>query len=613
MSRRFAVFIAVLLMVAGLAALSGSTAHGHEAQKNGKSDGITVYLSVSFDSSFKIGTDPDRTNMARVPVKISYMDLADYGLEKFYRYEANSFEDGGEYKNKVIVKQPTLLMLYLKALGKYYLNRDMTSADIGTNALTIGPTSDATKLYFTKLWDHNNNLMYFVNHSYPLMRKGWGATADYILLEDGDEVDLAMFSDSNFYVNGAFAFFDKTENTVSAGSKLRLKLMSTSTKAGFDGNSADANAPMPGETIKVSKNYGKTWTKGLYGTDDTDKNGEFSAVFNKPGTYYISAGPRFAKQKASPYCIAPPVSVVHVRPYPVTGKKEEINAEGDITVSWNKSAGAKGYLFSTKKASDTEWQVKKIEDPDKTEAKIPALKENESIRYRIQTYIEDKYVPIEDAPAELPSTGVFAIDAPEIKGISSDNDSIALNWSPVKDAVSYEVYYRIDGETSWKSKESTDTFLRIAGLESGKTYDVKVVARKKSGKGYLLSPDSAVKTAVTEKTAPPVQPGKPAIPGKNANKDSSAPDKTNTPLPSKKTANRKSKFKVKTRAGKGGKITRSKTVTYGKSVLIKIKTNKKYKISKLYIDGKRIKKRKKIKFKNISANHSVRVYFSRRK
>ena len=59
MSRRFAVFIAVLLMVAGLAALSGSTAHGQEAQKNGKSDGITVYLSVSFDSSFKIGTNEE--------------------------------------------------------------------------------------------------------------------------------------------------------------------------------------------------------------------------------------------------------------------------------------------------------------------------------------------------------------------------------------------------------------------------------------------------------------------------------------------------------------------------------------------------------------------------
>ena len=42
MSRRFAVFIAVLLMVAGLAALSGITAHGQEAQKNGKSDGIMI-------------------------------------------------------------------------------------------------------------------------------------------------------------------------------------------------------------------------------------------------------------------------------------------------------------------------------------------------------------------------------------------------------------------------------------------------------------------------------------------------------------------------------------------------------------------------------------------
>ncbi len=611
MSGRIAIFVAMLLMVMGLAALSGKAAHGQSTGQNGNNDEITVYLSVSLDSAFNTGKDPGKTTLARVPVKISYMDLADYGLEKFYRYEADSFENGGKYKNQVIVKKPTLLMLYIKALGSYYLDREMKASDIGTDALAIAPKSVATSLYFSKLWGNNHNLMYFVNHSYPLMRKGWGATADYILLKDGDEIDLAMFYDNDFYTKGAFAFFDKTENTISAGGKLKLKLMSTSTTAVSDGSSTFANAPMPHEQIKISENYGKSWHRiDQYETDDS---GEFTATFKKPGTYYISAGPKFEQQKDSAPCIAPPVSIVKVRPYPVSGKKEEMDSEGNITVSWSKSSGVKGYLFSTKKASETEWHTEKIDDIDKTEAKIPALKENESICYRVQTYMDDKYVPIGEDPAKLASTGDFALDAPEISKVPAGKNSIALNWSPVEDAASYYVYYRIDGAASWESKESTNTSIRIDGLESDKAYNIKVVALKKAGKGYLLSPDSAVKTAVTERPAPPVKPGKPTMPDKNANKDSFAPDKTNTPLPSKKTSNRKSKFKVKTRAGKGGKITRSKTVTYGKSVLIKIKTNKKYKISKLYIDGKRVKKRKKIKFKNISANHSVRVYFSRRK
>ena len=65
---------------------------------------VRVYLTVSYDSDFlRAGADPVLTNrggrvLARVPVDVSYVDLAEYGLEDYYRYEAYPFDQGGEYK-----------------------------------------------------------------------------------------------------------------------------------------------------------------------------------------------------------------------------------------------------------------------------------------------------------------------------------------------------------------------------------------------------------------------------------------------------------------------------------------------------------------------------------
>ena len=77
--------------------------------------------------------------------------------------------------------------------------------------------------------------MYFVNHKYPLMAKGIGSTADYILLEDGDEIDLAMFSDWEFYHHGAFLNFDKTTHTTYVGEDFRLKLSKIGTQENING------------------------------------------------------------------------------------------------------------------------------------------------------------------------------------------------------------------------------------------------------------------------------------------------------------------------------------------------------------------------------------------
>ena len=72
------------------------------------------------------------------------------------------------------------------------------------------------------------------------------------------------------------------------------------------------------------------------------------------------------------------------------------------------------------------------------------------------------------------------------------------------------------------------------------------------------------------------------------------------------------KFRIKSHAGKGGTITKSKTVKYGSKAVFKIKAKKKYKISELRVDGKKVKIVKKYTFKNVKKNHTIKVKFKKK-
>ena len=82
---------------------------------------VTVYFTLSEDGKFVTGNDDNETVLCHIPVTISYFDLAEYGMEDYYRYEADSFEEGGRYNSDKIVERPTLLHLFIKMLEKYYL------------------------------------------------------------------------------------------------------------------------------------------------------------------------------------------------------------------------------------------------------------------------------------------------------------------------------------------------------------------------------------------------------------------------------------------------------------------------------------------------------------
>lgn len=69
------------------------------------------------------------------------------------------------------------------------------------------------------------------------------------------------------------------------------------------------------------------------------------------------------------------------------------------------------------------------------------------------------------------------------------------------------------------------------------------------------------------------------------------------------------KYKITTSKTGKGVITKSKTVNYGSNVVITMTPSKGYKLSKVYVDGKRVSVKSKYTFKNVTLNHSIKAVF----
>ena len=272
-------------------------------------DSVTVYVTVSNDGVPIYGVDG--TPMAHLQVEVPYFDLESQGLAEFYRYHTENGQGGGSYIDNVVVERPTVLHLYLYLLGVYckgYTPEEVTSGTkkvvdgqsdryrevydiLGKQtaswtgpALTI--SGSATSMYMRNFWGHDENLMYYRNHVYPLMGPGWGATADYILLSDGDTIDVALFTDWSFWSDGgAFTRFDADEYTVKAGETLTFRTLKYETKSVADGGS-ESFQPVEGMTVKL---YNEQWTE-LAEIAPAGSGDAFQYVVNeKPGTYYLLA------------------------------------------------------------------------------------------------------------------------------------------------------------------------------------------------------------------------------------------------------------------------------------------------------------------------------------
>ncbi len=308
--------VSMLFTSNGMSALAAGydTENGEVADPKTDESSVTVYFTLSNDGVITWGNDENQTSMTRVPLTVSWFDLSEYGLGDFTRYD-----DNGD-----IIQKPTVLHAIIRALETYYCP-DSTPLEVGTEALTI--TGSTGSMYMQQFWGHDENLMYYVNHAYPLMYEGWGATADYILLNEGDELDFAMFSDWSFYSYGAFAAFDETYVTARPGDDITLNMYASPVDIAGSNPGSASTVAMPGETVQVSTDLGYTWTD----VNTTDENGDVTLNFSDEGVYYVSSG-----QTLEPYvnypsgtgqpCVAPPYSVIVIsKTLPVPAKTYAVN------------------------------------------------------------------------------------------------------------------------------------------------------------------------------------------------------------------------------------------------------------------------------------------------
>ena len=288
-------------------------------------DSVKVYVTVSNDGIPLVGNEG--TVLSHLELDVPYFDLAKQDLSDYYRYHTENGQGG--YVDDQVVKRPTALHLYLYLLGVYYLGltpeqvingeeiikghdggvgvTDMKGGQpYDDSSLALNITGSATSMYMQQFWGHDENLMYYRNHVYPLMSAGWGATADYVLLSDGDTIDVAMFSNWSFWQSGAFAAFDRDSYAVRPGGSLTVQTLKYDTRSVADGGT-ESFEPITGLTVKV---YDADWREvGEVAAHSGDRS-SYTYTFEKEGTYYLLAtDPNAGTEDA---CYAPATARVTV-------------------------------------------------------------------------------------------------------------------------------------------------------------------------------------------------------------------------------------------------------------------------------------------------------------
>ena len=277
---------------------------------------VTVRVTISNDGLPIRGSDEANTVLAGLEVTVPYFDLDLYGLSEFYRCGTSG--GSGAYVSAQPIERPTALHLFIYLLERYYIGLEPALcgkgiADVlhysddssveyldgatayesdGKSALSI--QGSATHLYMTNFWGHDENLMYFRNHVYPLMSANYGATSDYMLLSDGDTIDIAMFSDWDFFNHGAFVCFDQDTYTAAAGKPLAFSALRYDTRSVSEGG-AEALVPVSGLEAAV---YDAQWNK-VEDLTMTDSAGTFTP--KEPGLYYLLLTQPSAGEEAASY------------------------------------------------------------------------------------------------------------------------------------------------------------------------------------------------------------------------------------------------------------------------------------------------------------------------
>lgn len=257
---------------------------------------VTIKITVTDGSNFYKSKSNDV--MILKELTVPYFDLALYGLEHYY-YNPDCYK--GEQQtagtSRTAEGKVTVLHALIYATEVFELNIPEDEAGLGILYLSeemsdyLSINGKVGSIFFTNFWQLGYNMNYFINYSYPLGSTGWGATADQILLEENDHINIHHIKSNDPNITGtSYAYFAadgiKDFASVKQGEILNLDLLYT-TKGSNNATVSVAGKRMPVYyTTDPSNVDPSTWT--YLGHTDVSGRINFDTSLLATGTYYIA-------------------------------------------------------------------------------------------------------------------------------------------------------------------------------------------------------------------------------------------------------------------------------------------------------------------------------------
>ena len=288
---------------------------------------VTAYFSLTNDDKYVIGNGNGGGSgkvMAFQQVTVPYFDLGLYGLQSgYFRSETYGPQNPNDQMGGSALSAGTSataygkitdlhLMIYMlerhycgltdEQCGKGYLYKHDL---MGKGSTVLETEGGAGSVLVRHYWGHDMNFNYYQNYVYPLASAGWGATADQIILRDGEIFTLAMFTDWGFYTKSGAGFQhlgtdeDKCAVSIEPGVSESFDL-TLYRSYGYDQDKYDTkHTPVPNApvyyTLADSLKVGTVGTSDWTRCGTTDANGKITvnltALALTAGETYLFATP----------------------------------------------------------------------------------------------------------------------------------------------------------------------------------------------------------------------------------------------------------------------------------------------------------------------------------
>lgn len=259
-------------------------------------DEVTVTLNVSYGDDIYAPTKTGAP-IAQATLTVPYFDLAQYGLTAYY-YNPDCYQGTTQTAGTSASADGKVTLLHALIYATEVLYEGIGESNAGKGWLyeegdmdaVFHPTGSAGSLYFNPLWNFGYNLNYYVNYEYPIGKEGTGATADQILLADGDVISLHGISQNSTATGTIFPYLRlsgvRDHATLMQGNTAVLRLYHAKTASDFNGTTYTAGTKEKVYITSVLTEDISEWTE--VGT--TDATGALSLDTSELdiGTYYIA-------------------------------------------------------------------------------------------------------------------------------------------------------------------------------------------------------------------------------------------------------------------------------------------------------------------------------------